>query len=61
MKIILLSTAAIAALFTTSCNTFIGMGRDLRLLGEGIENTAHGSGKKKTDNPPAESGAAPIY
>ncbi|MCW1922312.1 hypothetical protein OKA05_07085 [Luteolibacter arcticus] len=35
--------AAFAALLTlNSCNTAIGFGRDLRLLGSGMENKAHG-------------------
>lgn len=28
--------------FLSSCNTSIGLGRDLRLLGEGMERKAHG-------------------
>ncbi len=34
--------AAVAALALSSCNTMIGLGRDFRQLGEGLENTAHG-------------------
>lgn len=31
-----------AAVSLSSCNTAIGFGRDLRLLGTGMENKAHG-------------------
>ncbi len=35
--------AALAVVVTlSSCNTAIGFGRDLRLLGTGMENKAHG-------------------
>ena len=30
-----------AAVLSTSCNTFIGLGRDMRLAGEGMESTAN--------------------
>lgn len=33
---------ALAATTLASCNTMIGMGRDFRQLGEGIEHKAHG-------------------
>jgi predicted small secreted protein len=34
---------ALAAVVTlSSCNTAIGFGRDMRLLGTGLENKAHG-------------------
>ena len=35
-----LALAAVVSL--SSCNTAIGFGRDLRLLGTGMENKAHG-------------------
>jgi predicted small secreted protein len=35
--------AALAVVVTlSSCNTAIGFGRDMRLLGTGIENKSHG-------------------
>lgn len=49
-----MKTFAIAALLVlglTSCNTMIGMGRDFRQLGQGLEHTAHGrnfDGSEKT-------------
>jgi predicted small secreted protein len=41
MKSILLLTVAAAAVLFTSCNTMIGVGRDLRISGEGLENSAN--------------------
>lgn len=39
----LIAFAALAVVLTlSSCNTAIGFGRDLRLLGTGMENKAHG-------------------
>jgi predicted small secreted protein len=39
----LYAIAALAVVVTlSSCNTAIGFGRDLRLLGTGMENKAHG-------------------
>jgi len=40
MKAILLITAA-AGILLSSCNTMIGLGRDMRMGGEGLENTAN--------------------
>jgi predicted small secreted protein len=54
MKLIILSFTAIFAL--ASCNTMVGLGRDTRLLGEGLEKTAEKSA------PTAEStSGAPVY
>lgn len=57
MKLILLSFTATFAL--ASCNTMVGLGRDTRLLGEGMEKTA----LKAAPDSGADSGAsgAPIY
>ncbi len=41
MKSILLIILAAAAVFSSSCNTFIGLGRDMRIAGEGMEKTAN--------------------
>lgn len=43
MKFYLLAAAALASLALSSCNTMIGLGRDTRLLGEGVEKTAERS------------------
>jgi predicted small secreted protein len=42
MKKLLLLAALVAVSSLTSCNTAIGMGRDFRQLGIGMENKAHG-------------------
>ncbi|MGE9269473.1 MAG: entericidin A/B family lipoprotein [Verrucomicrobiales bacterium] len=34
----------LVAVALSSCNTVIGMGRDFRQLGEGMENAANGRG-----------------
>jgi len=34
--------SACAALLLSSCNTFVGMGRDFQRLGQGFENAAYG-------------------
>lgn len=40
MKSLLLITVAAAGVLLSSCNTMIGLGRDMRMGGEGLENTA---------------------
>lgn len=59
MKTILLIALTVTAVFSSSCNTFIGIGRDLRIAGEGMEKTANkatggGGGGEDTSG-------APIY
>ena len=47
MKAIFLLILATAGMAMSSCNTMIGMGRDMRMGGEGLENAAnkaHGGG-----------------
>jgi predicted small secreted protein len=55
MKSILLMTLAIATVLTSSCNTFIGLGRDMRIAGEGMEKTAN----KNTGG--EDTSGAPVY
>lgn len=58
MKRILLSVIALAAF--PSCNTVIGLGRDMRVLGTEMERKAeetHGGGSAGDDY----SGGAPVY
>ncbi len=43
MKLIFLTALAISATALSSCNTMVGLGRDTRLLGEGMERTAEKS------------------
>ena len=60
MKTILLIALTTAVALTSSCNTFIGLGRDLRIAGESMEKTADkasgGGGGGGSDQ-----GGAPIY
>ena len=59
MKLTLLVTAAAAAMLFSSCNTMIGVGRDMRIGGEGLEKTA-----SKVNGGGADSGdtsGAPVY
>ena len=60
MKVIRFIAALLVSGFLVSCNTMIGLGRDFRILGEGMENSANkvgGSGGSDTH----DSGGAPIY
>ena len=50
---------ALAALTLSSCNTMIGMGRDFRQLGEGLENKA--SGRKFDGSDPNQQENVPTY
>jgi predicted small secreted protein len=59
MKTILLMALAATAVLFSSCNTFIGLGRDMRIAGEGMEKTADkasGSG-----NSGGDTSGAPVY
>jgi predicted small secreted protein len=56
MKSILLMALAAAALLATSCNTFIGLGRDMRIAGEGMEKTAN-----KNNSGGDDTSGAPVY
>ena len=58
MKSILLITLAAAAVLSTSCNTFIGMGRDLRIAGEGMESSAN---KSSGGGSSGDTSGAPVY
>lgn len=42
MKFSALLLASAAALTLNSCNTFAGLGRDVKSLGNGVENKAYG-------------------
>lgn len=60
MKSILLIALATATVLTSSCNTFIGLGRDMRIAGEGMEKTANkaqGSGSSGG----GDTSGAPVY
>ena len=57
MKLLLLAAAALSVLALSSCNTMIGVGRDLRLLGEGMETKARSSGGGADQ----QQSGAPVY
>jgi predicted small secreted protein len=62
MKSILLITFVAASVLTSSCNTFIGMGRDMRITVEGMEKSATKiqiHGKNNPNN--ADTSGAPVY
>jgi predicted small secreted protein len=62
MKAILLLTLAAAGMFLSSCNTMIGVGRDMRMGGEGLENAANKvSGGSGGDLVGDDSSGAPVY
>lgn len=58
MKSLLLITLAAAAILTSSCNTFIGLGRDMRLAGEGMEKSANKANGSEGGGDPS---GAPVY
>jgi predicted small secreted protein len=58
MKTTLLIALAATALFSSSCNTFIGLGRDLRIAGEGMEKTAD---KATGSSGGGDTSGAPVY
>jgi predicted small secreted protein len=41
MNIRLLFASLVISLLASSCNTFIGIGRDMRMAGEGMEKAAN--------------------
>ena len=58
MKIVLLIALTAAAVLSSSCNTFIGLGRDMRIAGEGMEKTAN---KASEGGGGEDTSGAPIY
>jgi predicted small secreted protein len=59
MKVTFLICGITAAVLLSSCNTMIGLGRDMRIGGEGIENAANkvtGGGSSGGDT-----SGAPVY
>ena len=50
MKALLLLATAVAGLVLSSCNTAIGFGRDLRLLGENMESSVRNKAKAFAKN-----------
>lgn len=59
MKTILLLAVSVTAVLFSSCNTMIGLGRDMRIGGEGLESSANkatGGGSSGGDT-----SGAPVY
>jgi predicted small secreted protein len=50
-----------ASLTLSSCNTFIGIGRDIENLGNGMQNKAEGKTWSGQTKAPAEPAAYPAY
>jgi predicted small secreted protein len=62
MKTTLLTALTIVAALSSSCNTFIGFGRDMRIAGESMERTAEkASGGNSSSTDTTNDGGAPIY
>ena len=62
MKAIFLLTLAAAGMVLSSCNTMIGVGRDMRMGGEELENAANKvSGGGSGGDMGADSSGAPVY
>ena len=59
MKTILLTVLSAAAFLSSSCNTFIGFGRDLRIAGENMEKAADKASGGSDGG--SDHGGAPIY
>jgi predicted small secreted protein len=58
MKATFLIVLAAAAVLTSSCNTFIGLGRDMRIAGESMEKTAN---KTSGGGDGGDTSGAPVY
>lgn len=56
MKVFSILVLAALALVSSSCNTMIGIGRDMRIGGEGLEKTA-----SKAAGHDSHSSGAPVY
>jgi predicted small secreted protein len=66
MKTIMIITLAAAGMLLSSCNTFIGFGRDLQIGGEAMQNAAnkaHGgsSSNSSSNSSSTDSSGAPVY
>jgi predicted small secreted protein len=59
MKITLWISAAAAAVLFSSCNTMIGLGRDMRMGGEGLESSANKASGGNSSA--ADTSGAPVY
>lgn len=55
-NILLITSLSVIAIFSSACNTTIGLGRDMRILGESMENQA-----QKTYHGEADTTEPPVY
>jgi predicted small secreted protein len=58
MKSTLLIAAVVVATALSSCNTMIGLGRDMRMMGDGMEKTAN---KAQSPRSGSDTSGAPVY
>jgi len=58
MKSILLLAVVAVATLLSSCNTVIGCGRDLRMMGDGMEKSAN---KVHGSHSDSDTSGAPVY
>jgi predicted small secreted protein len=61
MNSLLLITLATSAVLLSSCNTFIGLGRDMRIGGEAMENTANKAAGGSGGGGGEDTSGAPVY
>lgn len=61
MKATLYFVFALAGIALTSCNTTIGLGRDMRILGTEMEKKADASYNGSGDGSNYDTGGAPVY
>lgn len=61
MKITLLIALAATTLLSSSCNTFIGLGRDMRIAGESMEKTADKASGGSGGGGGGDASGAPVY
>lgn len=59
MKSILLIAAVAVAAALSSCNTMIGLGRDMRMAGDGMEKAANKAQTSKGGD--GDTSGAPVY
>ena len=61
MKLFTLISALVLASLLGSCNTFIGIGRDMKILGEGMESSANKASGGGGGDPSGGTSGAPVY
>jgi len=54
--ILIITSLSVLAIFSSACNTTIGLGRDMRILGESMESQA-----QKTYHGDEAASGAPVY